>query len=934
MMSNFAHLLATPAFEPFASVAVAAEKILPIDPSACVLNCRRAMEAAVKWMYSVDDSLDMHGDDRLVSLLSTEEFRGLVDEKLLFRLNFIRKMGNNAAHGDQEVTREQAVLCLQNLFVFLDFVAYCYGDGYEEHTFDATLLEERPAAASAVPPEAEVKLAQLTRENAALRDALTRRRANQQQTYVPKPLDISEYRTRKVYIDTMLQDAGWIEGKNWLNEVELRGASGKGEAGYADYALHSDDGKVLAVVEATRTCEDPAEGRQQARRCADIIEKRQGCRPVIFLTNGFETRIDDGQYPERRVAAIYSKRDLEKWFSLRRTRAPLTQVTVDQRIAGRYYQQEAVKAVCGSFDRGNRRKALLAMATGSGKTRTVIALCKVLLDRGWARNILFLADRASLVTQAKRSFARLLPKLSVTNLCEEGNHPGAQCVFSTYQAMMNRIDDLQDDEGKLFTVGHFDLVVCDEAHRSIYNRYRDIFTYFDAPLVGLTATPRDEIDRSTYEAFELEDGAPTYGYDLARAVKDGYLVDFLSVETTLKFTAQGIVYDDLSEADKRAYEDTFENEDGKLPASLGASALNEWLLRRDTIREMLHVLMSQGLRIDHGKRLGKTIIFAQNHAHAKKILQVFTKEYPRLSGFAQVIDSPMANAQRAIDAFSNPKKPPQIAISVDMLDTGIDVPQVLNLVFFKRVMSKAKFWQMIGRGTRLCPGLVDGADKQRFYVFDFCGNFEFFRMDKGKPAANLMALAGAIFLRKAQMAFQLQAPAHQTGALTAFRRALVDDMVGQVRALNRDNFAVRQHLKYVELYADPDNYRALTHEDTVMIGQELAPLIGPGQDDAEALRFDALLYGLELACLAGKRYGQGRSDLTRKVTALSDVTSVPEITAQEKLIDSILHTNYVETAGIAELEHVRESLRGLMKYLPVTKLAYDTHFGDPILSMD
>ncbi len=933
-MSNFTPFQSDPRFAPFATIAISAERILPIDPSASALNCRRAMELAVKWMYSVDGALVMPGDDKLVNLLGTEEFRDIVDEKLLFRLDFIRKTGNRAAHAGQQVTREQAVLCLQNLFVFLDFVAYCYGDSYEAHTFDPALLEAPPAAPTAAFPETEVKLAELPRESAAIKDALTRRRAEQKQTYVPKPLDISEYKTRKVYIDAMLQDAGWVEGKNWQNEVELPGMPNKREVGYADYVLYGDDGRALAVIEAKRTCVDPAKGRQQAKLYADIIEKRQGRRPVIFLTNGFETRIDDGQYPERRVATIYSKRDLEKWFNLRRMRTPLTDVVVDKRIAGRYYQEGAVKAVCNSFDVKNRRKALLVMATGSGKTRTVIALCKVLLERGWVKNILFLADRNSLVTQAKRSFVNLLPDLSVTNLCEEKDNISAHCVFSTYQTMMNCIDEIHDDEGKLFTVGHFDLVICDEAHRSIYNKYRDIFTYFDAPLVGLTATPKNEIDKNTYEVFELENGVPTYGYELAQAVKDGYLVDFMSVETTLKFIEQGIVYDDLSEEDKRAYEDTFGDENGDMPESIGSSALNEWIFNEDTIREVLNVLMTHGLKIDYGSRLGKTMIFAKNHAHAEKILEVFNKEYPHLPGFARVIDNYMTYAQSAIDEFSDPKKLPQIAISVDMLDTGIDVPEVLNLVFFKKVMSKAKFWQMIGRGTRLCPGLVDGADKKNFYIFDFCGNFEFFRMNKGKPTANMMAVQRAIFLLKAQIAFKLQDLVYQTKELIPFRKSLVDDMVCKVQELNKDTFAVKQHLKYVELYANPDNYQALTYEDTLMIGQELAPLIEPDHDDAKALRFDALLYGIELAYLAGKKYTRARKDLIKKVTAVSGVANIPEIMMQAELIDKILHTSYLEQAGISEFEDIRENLRDLMKYIPVTRIIYDTNFDDQILSMD
>lgn len=935
-MSNFSPYLSIPSFAAFAPIAESAEKILSIDPAACVLNCRRAMEAAVKWMYAVDGSLVVPWDDKLVTLINTEEFRGIVDEQLIFRLDFIRRMGNNAAHGGKVINREQAVLCLQNLFVFFDFLAYCYGENYTEHTFNPALLAEQSAQPTppAVDEDAARKLDALIKENAALKEQLTQRREEQHQTYVPKPLEISEYKTRKLYIDAMLQDAGWVEGKNWLNEVKLPGMPNKSETGYADYVLYGDDGKALAIVEAKRSCVDPAVGRQQAKLYADIIEKQQGRRPVIFLTNGFETKIDDGQYPERKCAAIWSKRDLEKLFNLLRMRTHLDNIVVDENIAGRYYQENAIKAVCNTFDARNRRKALLVMATGSGKTRTVIALCKVLLEHGWVKNILFLADRNSLVTQAKRSFVNLLPELSVTNLCEERDNTTAHCVFSTYQTMMNCIDAIEDAEGKLFTVGHFDLVICDEAHRSIYNKYRDIFTYFDAPLVGLTATPKDEIDKNTYALFDLGNGAPTYGYELAQAVKDGYLCDFVSVETTLKFIQQGIVYDELTDEEKEEYEAKFADENGDVPECVMPSALNEWVFNEDTIRKVLNTLMTDGLKIDYGSKIGKSIIFAKNHMHAEKILEIFNREYPHLYGYAKVIDNYMTYAQSAIDEFSDPQKLPQIAISVDMLDTGIDVPEVLNLVFFKKVMSKAKFWQMIGRGTRLSPGLIDGKDKDKFYIFDFCGNFEFFRMSKGNANASARSLQGALFSLKAQMAFKLQDAVYKTDELSAFRQTLVDDMVRKVSELNQDNFAVKQHLKFVELYTSPNRYQSLSYEDTLMMQQELAPLLLPEPDDPKALRFDALLYGMELAHLAGLPYNRAHHDLLKKAEALSKIANVPEIAAQSALLEKILHTDYVENTGVDELEKIRKALRDLMKYITNEQSAYETGFGDEILSIE
>lgn len=951
MITNFDYLKAESKFSRFADVAISAEKLILMDPEASIINCRRAMEFAIKWMYSVDSELEMPYQDNLQSLMNAEEYREIVGQDLWKRMDYIRRCGNNVAHSNKKLGRDEAMLCLENLFIYLDFVACCYSDRYEEHSFDKTIITTRIENAKKSREAAETTKADLVKEqeksaqkeldlqkliaeNASLKEELSARRQEQQSTYVPKPLDLSEYKTRKLYIDAMLTDAGWTEGKDWINEVEIPGMPNKSEIGFADYVLYDDMHRPLAIIEAKRTCVDVSKGRQQAKLYADLLEEQYKRRPVIFLTNGFETHIIDGQYPERKCSVIYSKRDLEKWFNLLTMRTSLKHVTVDKNIAGRYYQEAAVKAVCSSFDEKNRRKALLVMATGSGKTRTVIALCKCLLDAGWVKNILFLADRNSLVTQAKRSFVNMLPNLSCTNLVEEKDNYNAHCVFSTYQTMMNCIDTVSDSDGKLFTCGHFDLVICDEAHRSIYNKYRDIFSYFDAPLVGLTATPKDEIDKNTYEVFELENGVPTYGYDLAQAVKDGYLVDYVSVESKLKFIEQGIVYDELSEEDREAYEETFEDEHGDLPEAISSSALNTWIFNEDTIRQVLNILMTEGIKIEYGQKLGKTIIFAKSHAHAEKILEMFHKEYPHLPDYAKVIDNYMTYAQSAIDEFADPKKMPQIAISVDMLDTGIDVPEVLNLVFFKKVMSKAKFWQMIGRGTRLCPELLDGEDKKKFYIFDFCGNFEFFRMNKGKATANMIALQGAIFNLKFEISYKLQNIEYQIERLIAYRNALVKQMAEKVQELPRDNFAVRQHLKYVALYSSEENYNALTYEDTLIVREEVAPLILPDGDEASAVRFDALMYGIELAYLVGKKYTRARSDLHKKVVGIASVANIPEIQAQSEFINMILHTDYVDAAGINEFEEIRERLRNLMKYLPHSNVRYDTNFADELLSIE
>ena len=934
-MGNFDFLKLEPKFKDFADIAILAENLMSIDNETAIINCRRAMEFAIKWLYSVDRDLVLPWNkDKLVGLMNTEEFKDIVGKDLWIKLELIRKLGNNIVHTRKKVTKDEATLCLKNLFDFMDFVSCCYADNYSRHEFNPNLIGKGNIKKIDV-SDRDIDVEALIKENVKLRKELTSKREKQRKQYVPRPLDLSEYATRKIYIDTMLNDAGWIENENWKNEVEVKGMPNKSGVGFIDYVLYGDDGKALAIIEAKRTCKNVEVGRQQAKLYADLIEKKQGRRPIIFLTNGFETRIIDNQYRERNVASIYSKRDLEKLFNLRSMKKSLDNIMVDENIANRYYQKGAIKAVCDAFGKKNRRKALLVMATGSGKTRTVIALCKILLQKGWVRNILFLADRNALVTQAKRSFTNLLPSLALTNLCEEKNNYGAHGVFSTYKKMMNCIDSVSNDEGsKLFTIGHFDLVICDEAHRSIYNKYKEIFNYFDAPLVGLTATPKDEIDKNTYEIFDLENGIPTYGYDLAQAVKDGYLVDYVSIETTLKFMQQGISYEDLSEDEKRVYEETFSDEDGKMPPIINATELNKWIFNEDTIKQVLRTLMNDGLKIDYGSKIGKTIIFARNHNHAEKILEVFEKEYPNLIGYAKVIDNHINYSQSAIDEFSDPDKLPQITISVDMLDTGIDVPEVLNLVFFKKVMSKAKFWQMIGRGTRLCPGLLDGEDKKKFYIFDFCGNFEFFRLNKGRASAKMIALQSAVFNLKFEITYQLQSAEYQTDRLIAYRNALVMEMSERVQKLPRDNFAVRQHLKYVEMYSDETNYQALTYGDTVTVKEEVSPLIQPEEDEANAVRFDALMYRIELAYLMGKKDIKARGDLRKKVKGVAGVANIPEIQAQTDLIQQILTTDYVEEAGVDEFEEIREKLRNLMKYIPGQKRRYDTNFEDDVLSIE
>ena len=493
------------------------------------------------------------------------------------------------------------------------------------------------------------------------------------------------------------------------------------------------------------------------------------------------------------MSRIFSKTDLERIIERRTSRLPLESITISNAITDRYYQQAAIRSVCEEISRGVR-KHLLVMATGTGKTRTAASLVDVLSRGHHITNVLFLADRTALVSQAKDDFKTYLPNMSLCNLCANKDDASARIVFSTYPTIMNAIDrEKSKDGGMLFSPAHFDLIVIDESHRSIFKKYRAIFEYFDAILLGLTATPKTEVARNTYEFFELENGVPTYVYDYDTAVhQDHVLVPYYNYEVTTKFLSEGITYEELSDEDKERYEDDF-TEDGVMPDSIPSQALNDFVFNQKTVDLVLQDLMERGIMVNGGERIGKTIIFAQNKRHAEFILERFNKLYPQYHGtWASRVVCDDSYAQTVIDNFKEAEKTPYIVVSVDMMDTGIDVPACVNLVFFKKVRSKTKFWQMIGRGTRLCPELTctdliereEYTGKKRFLIFDYCGNFEYFRQVKHTTEGEVpISLSENIFRKCVRLVAAFQDASKFDGAYQPWRRELTELCQGRIAGL-------------------------------------------------------------------------------------------------------------------------------------------------------
>ena len=613
-MSNFDFILKNEIFRTFAEASVEAEKSIAVANVSCAILCRRALELAVKWIYANDRELVLPYQNNLSSLVYDINFKSMINEKVFNGMTYIIKLGNFSVHSNKKVTRKEAVLCLKYLFDFMDWIAYYYDSNYIETKFDegklagessANLKKEEREELENKLVEKDEKIEKILKENEELREKLTKQRTSKKIAYNFKVSDISEFETRKQFIDLDLKIAGW-DSTNIRKEVEVKGMPNTQETGYVDYVLYGENGKPLAVVEAKRTSKDAKIGQQQAKLYADCLEKEYAQRPIIYYTNGKEIYMwDDLSYPERKVAGFYTQDELQLLIKRRDSKENLEHIYIANNIANRPYQLEAVKKVCESFEEKHRR-ALIVMATGTGKTRTAISLVDVLTSKNWVQNVLFLADRTELVKQAEKNFKKLLPDMSCCNLLssKDRDPEESRIIFSTYQTMINCIDKMKSKNGiTLFTPGHFDLIIIDEAHRSIYKKYQAIFDYFDGLLVGLTATPRDDVDKNTYKFFQLENNVPTFVYEYDEAVKQKYLVDYHTISITTKFIERGIKYSELKEEDREEYENLFE--EGEVQEEISSSAINSWLFNRDTIKIILETVMQKGLKVEGGDKLRK-----------------------------------------------------------------------------------------------------------------------------------------------------------------------------------------------------------------------------------------------------------------------------------------------------------------------------------------
>lgn len=941
-----------------------AEKLALSDPRGACFWSRLTLETALKWLYRRDPILRNPYDQNLAALIAEPSLTELTGPAITTKAKYIKDQGNRAAHDSgKPLTPQDAAATVRELFHVCFWIARTYATGAKPDsalTFDIAKLEKSlTISASTVAQiqkiEGDVKAANKRAEEAeearktsedgrkALEEELSRlrtevaeaRRANQT---VPDSHDYDEATTRDAFIDLLLNEAGWPLDQPRDREFPVTGMPNQKGTGFVDYVLWGDDGKPLAVIEAKRSKKDSRTGQQQAKLYADCLEAQFGRRPIMFTTNGYEHWMwDDAQYPPRSVSGFLKKDELELLHQRRGNVKRLGEVEIDEDIAGRFYQQRAIRRVGEAFEKHAQRKALLVMATGSGKTRTVIALIDQLMRANRVKRVLFLADRIALVKQAHGAFKTHLGATPSANLLErhdpkKNDHSGARVCLSTYPTMMGLIEQMKGGE-KRFGPGHFDMIVIDEAHRSVYRKYRAIFEYFDSLLVGLTATPRDEIDKDTYSLFGLEKGVPTDAYDLEDAVSDGFLVPPKTISVPLKFQRDGIDYDHLSDEEREEWDAIEWDEDGTVPDRVESAELNKWLFNIDTVDKVLEHLMRNGVKVAAGDRLGKTIIFAKGNKHAQFIVDRFNANYPHYKGeFAKLIDYSVSYTQSLIDDFSEKEKAPHIAVSVDMLDTGIDVPEVVNLVFFKIVRSKTKFWQMVGRGTRLCPDLFSlGEDKSEFVIFDFCQNLEFFSENPNViDGAGAKPIGERLFVTRVEL---IEATQEDDESHEAFLASIKQRLHDEVSGMPLENFIVRAKRRSVERFQKVGGWDNLDLEARLALVEDVAGLPSAFDDGTlPAKQFDLLCLNAQLQLLKNEGgFGRLQQRIIQFASALEALSNVPLVAKELELILEIQINTFWEDITIEMLEKLRLRLRDLAELIqPKERKVVITDFEDEI----
>ncbi|MCD7879442.1 MAG: DEAD/DEAH box helicase family protein [Candidatus Gastranaerophilales bacterium] len=919
-----------------------AEELIDTDAASCLSKLRLIAEFIAKDIYY----RYFHEKSTLTQYELLKELKPYIKEQYMDVFHIIRKYGNGAVHENiANIDKTHDILKYTWGLCVWHYVTNCNGDSSKITVYSKPVsrkilleqeLEEAKKRAELLEAELKIKEKALIEASSATsatkEDFVNKQSVNEETT--ARLSDLTEAQTRHFIIDNMLIEAGWNIKKIENFEIDIKEfntsevkreicveglintPSGKG---YIDYALYNDNGRIIAIIEAKKSRRDVKEGKEQAKQYANAIERNTNFRPLIFYTNGFETYLwDDANYPERRIFGMFSKDDILTRLFQRENRKNLANVEIDTSITNRDYQFMAIRKTYEAFSAG-QRKALLVMATGTGKTRTAMSIIKGLVESNWVKRVLFLVDRDELRKQADSAFKKHLDSLSrVLVNSETRDDKNNKVYIATYPAMQQAY--------QLYTPGFFDLIIADESHRSIYNVYGEIFKYFDAFQIGLTATPVDYISRNTYKMFNTDDKTPTFSYELDDAISEKYLVPYKVQKVQTGFMDRGIKFSELSEKQKQELAEQVEDPE---KFEFESSQLESQITNVETNRKIIRSLMDNGLKDSSGK-LGKSIIFARNHKHGQLLEKLFNEMYPQYKGeYARLIDSHDPNASILLDDFKGEiqENKINIAISVSMLDTGVDVPEILNLVFAKPIYSKVKFWQMIGRGTRLCENLFGlNKHKEHFVIFDHYANFEFFGEN---PEGYIPEEQLSLYERLFQARIELAISSLELGNEDIFDKTIAL-LKNDIESLPKKSVDVQENAMLLDNILKTELYWQNFDEDFIeVLDKKVRPLMRRHQTSFaqdKAMQFEILTTQYETAELdkqlleknnidtqnQDKKIEYYKNKIRKSIFELR--TTIYKVKEKNDLIEKVKSSEFGKNFDYNEIEKIRNEISPLMQY--------------------
>ncbi|MGF6905906.1 DEAD/DEAH box helicase family protein [Fusobacterium sp. PH5-44] len=934
MPANFDFLINKKEYTLFSEACIKTERILSTSLTMCILGSYEALELAVRWVYSVENISSRDKYKTLEEFISDPLFVSLVDKKVYLKLPYIIKLWKYTLESDDNLTKDDGVLALSILFEFVTWIDYTYGLEYfprelkeEDIPVDiiTSINEEMALENRSILQKNREEIKKFQDQVTSVGQYFVSKKVTNRETRKFVPNDFDTMSVREYYIDLDLKFAGWdleIDVKKGIQYTIGNMVDGK-EKIAIDYVLLGKDGLPLAIIEGKYSLEDFEYGRKRALKYAAHIGNDMRRIPVVFLLHGGNYYyLENLNSTPRMISGIFNIEDLHRIRNQVKSKKNLVTVSADPRITNYTYQIEAAKAVIHDIGE-NKRKSIVFISSGLGKTRILAGVIDLMSRANYISSVLYLTGRKTNLKYVKKMLKNLIVGMSVGEYSEELDE-NTRLVISTTESIMKEIGNISGSGEKYFSPGQFDLIVVDEVYRNTVVAYKKIFDYFDSLVVGISPLPQSDIDSKISEFFNLKQDENSYIYHYEEALqKEKIIVPYNVVNIPNRLFENEMFYDQLSTENKNHCEETYTDDKSKMLNWVPSVMNNNYLMSVHTIDLALEDIMKVGIISSKDECIGKTILFAQNKNHAELILQRFRMKFTEFaSDFAKIA---YCDDNNAVDDFVDPEKKVNLLIDVGFATAGLDLPEVVNVVLFKKIYSKYEFYQMVNIGNRSCKNitLVDSKEglyigKKRYYVFDYLGNFDFFNEEKNHTdGLEIKNVSEEIFSRCVEIVYSIQKESLIDRESHNFSEKIINFLIEQVKKAGKEFDNVHFQLSNIERYYRKNTYfPALKEEDKKILITQVAPLIEIDGSDEHALQFDNFMYGLILAQLEGTAFViKAKRQLVNICNMLKKNEHIDPIRKEKEFIEYYGSRKFLDNSTIVDLENLRMKIRTLMKYV-------------------